>query len=50
MGEVLVDILRTSMLTEEVSKDWRDVVPVYRKGNRSKPWKDRPVSLICTVY
>ena len=35
VGEVLVDIMRISMITGEIPQDWKDSnsVPIYKKGN-----------------
>ena len=39
------------MLTGEIAQDWSytNVVPIFRKINRSKPWHYRPVGLTWIV-
>ena len=51
IGPILTVIYQRSYDTGVVPEDWRsaNVVPVYKKGNRTKPSNYRPISLTCIV-
>ena len=49
LAPILCHIFRLSYETGEIPEDWREanVVPIYKKGNRSTPVNYRPISLTC---
>ena len=49
IAPILTEIYRKSYSTGEVPRDWRraNVVPIYKKGDRSDPSNYRPISLTC---
>ena len=49
LAPILCQIFRLSYEMGEIPEDWREanVVPIYKKGNRSAPVNYRPISLTC---
>ncbi|XP_060561750.1 uncharacterized protein LOC132721460 [Ruditapes philippinarum] len=51
LAPIMTSIFQQSLLTGEIPLDWKqaNVVPIFKKGDRSKPENYRPVSLTVVV-
>ncbi|KAK6186986.1 hypothetical protein SNE40_006240 [Patella caerulea] len=51
IAPILQDLYQQSLDTHEIPKDWKqaNIVPIFKKGDRTKPANYRPVSLTAVV-
>jgi hypothetical protein len=49
LSPILATIYRKSIETGEVQEEWKtaNVVPIFKKGSKSKAGSNRPISLTC---